>query len=63
MPHAPNSVLGRLVGLIHRVPSALKRQYRHLRDEHQWSDFTIILSVLAIPIITGSLRQSSWCTV
>jgi len=53
LPVAPNGSMGQLIGLVHRVPIALKKQYTYMREVQHWSDFTIILGVLAVPVIAG----------
>eukprot|EP00983_Pelagomonas_calceolata_P134387 1162058-Pelagomonas_calceolata.AAC.2 len=39
---------------MHKLVKAMKSQYTHLREEHEWSNLTIILAVLAIPVVVGA---------
>mmetsp|Transcript_4416 Transcript_4416/g.7309 ORF Transcript_4416/g.7309 Transcript_4416/m.7309 type:complete len:232 (+) Transcript_4416:49-744(+) len=50
---SPNNMVGRLVGRLYSIPNALWEAYKHVREEHGWSDLGILVSVLAVPMVTG----------
>jgi len=51
---APNSPVGRALGLLYRLPSVSKKGYRLLKDKG-YSDMTIIAGVLLVPVAIGSI--------
>mmetsp|Transcript_14105 Transcript_14105/g.30582 ORF Transcript_14105/g.30582 Transcript_14105/m.30582 type:complete len:222 (+) Transcript_14105:141-806(+) len=52
---APNSSVGRVLGRVHRVPSQIKHVYRFLRHEKGFSDLSIVVAFLAIPVVVGAI--------
>eukprot|EP00879_Flechtneria_rotunda_P006890 GHRR01007236.1.p1 GENE.GHRR01007236.1~~GHRR01007236.1.p1 ORF type:complete len:224 (+),score=51.45 GHRR01007236.1:135-806(+) len=50
---APNSLAGRLIGMLHSFPALAKRAYDFLKEEKGFSDMTIISGVLLIPLAIG----------
>uniref|UniRef100_A0A6S8IL97 Thioredoxin domain-containing protein n=1 Tax=Dunaliella tertiolecta TaxID=3047 RepID=A0A6S8IL97_DUNTE len=55
MERPPHGLIGSLIGKMHKLVKAMKSQYTHLREEHEWSNLTIILAVLAIPVVVGTI--------
>ncbi|WIA43954.1 hypothetical protein OEZ86_010346 [Tetradesmus obliquus] len=52
---APNSIMGRAVGMLHSFPALTKRGYDFLKEEKGFSDMSIIAGVLLIPLTIGAV--------
>ncbi|KAF5829928.1 hypothetical protein DUNSADRAFT_15308 [Dunaliella salina] len=56
MERPPHGFIGSLIGKAHKLVKAMKSQYSHLREEHEWSNFTIIMAVLAVPVVVDGTQ-------
>ncbi|MEW5303778.1 MAG: hypothetical protein WDW36_006436 [Sanguina aurantia] len=50
---SPVGLVGRMLGKVYGLPTIGRRAYRILRNDMGYSDMSIVLSLLALPVVVG----------